>query len=215
MARVLAILLLAASAALAWLSIGDRRSPLALDLVEWDGRLGVPVWAVAAGLGVLLLALSFLGRSKPPAPTDSRPRPRPPGRALPPSSEAPPLPAGAGWTSEVVARAHALAWEDGVSLTVHAGPELPFELRIRRATPARLRRSLGSLASFLSAIPTPRRVRVVVEDGLDDERALHKLVEGSLRQHFGVQDLRAVGSRDHVDVLFSRPDPRWGLVSRG
>jgi hypothetical protein len=114
----------------------------------------------------------------------------------------------------VVARARALAWEDGVSLTVHAGPELPFELRIRRATPARLRRSLGALASFLSAIPTPRRVRVVVEDGFDDERALHKLVEGTLRQHFGVQDLRAVGSRDHVDVLFTRPDPRWQRISR-
>jgi hypothetical protein len=215
MARVLSLLLLAIAGALAWLSLSDRRSPLALDVVEWDSRLGVPLWVALALTGALVLVLSFLGRS---SDTGSEATPSPPAGSGPPQAPGPTdrhTAPSAGWREEVVARARALSWEDGVSLALDAGPDLPFELRLRRATPERTRRSLGTLARFLSAIPSPGRVRVVFEGGLDGDHARNKLVEGILRQHFPPGDLRAVGTQDHVDVIFTRPDPRWKADTDG
>ena len=58
MARSLGVLLLLLAApGLAWLSLGDRSSTLALHVVEWEGRLGAPAWALVAVLGVLLFLL--------------------------------------------------------------------------------------------------------------------------------------------------------------
>ncbi len=206
--------MLLAAGGLAWLSYGDRRSPLALDLVEWDTRLGVPVCGIVAAVGLLLLVASFLGRK---TSTPTARRRSPPRRARPAKRSADPVsdaPTGEGWLAEVVAKANALVWEEGVSLTVDAGPNVPFELRLHRATPERIRRSVGIFSAFLSAIPTPRRARVVFDECLESEVPRHKQVEGIFRRHFPMGSVRSVGSRDHVDLVFARPDGRWAQFPR-
>ena len=51
--RNLAALLLIAGAVLAWFSLGDRMSAVALTLVELDAKAGLPLyaWCSIAGLG--------------------------------------------------------------------------------------------------------------------------------------------------------------------
>ena len=121
---------------------------------------------------------------------------------------------GEGWAAQVAKQARALMWEEGVTLTLNAGPDVPFELRLHRATPERIRRAVGEFSAFLSAIPTPRRARVVFDKCLESEVPRHKQVEGIFRRHFPMGSVRSVGSRDHVDVVFARPDGRWAGIGR-
>ncbi len=212
MARILSILLFLLAGVLAWLSFGDRRSPTALQVVEWDTQLGVPVCAAVATAAVVFLLLSFVGRS------ESTVRAAPPSPRLPPpprpDDPEPAVPMGEGWAVEVAARARALVWEEGIFLTLNAGPDVPFELRLCRATPERIRRSVGAFSAFLSAIPTPRRARVVFDQCLESEVPRHKQVGGIFERHFPLGAARTVGSRDHVDVIFARPDGRWAQAMR-
>ena len=52
--RILGVLLLILAGGLAWLTVADRMSPLALSVVEWESMIGVPISAIAglAGLGL-------------------------------------------------------------------------------------------------------------------------------------------------------------------
>jgi hypothetical protein len=58
----LGVLLLLAAGGAAYLSLVDRQSAIALSLVEVDGMLPVPVYALLGVLGAILLAVALVKR---------------------------------------------------------------------------------------------------------------------------------------------------------
>ena len=76
MLRILGTLFILAAGGLAWLTWGDRMSPAALDVVELNGRLGIPIAIPLAGLGLLMLLASLRGRKQAPPRPRAQPRPR-------------------------------------------------------------------------------------------------------------------------------------------
>ena len=66
--RSLSVFLLLAAAGLGWLSIGDRASPLALMVVEWETRLGFFFYQPLALFGLVGLAFSLIPKRSPPPP---------------------------------------------------------------------------------------------------------------------------------------------------
>jgi len=210
MLRILGILLLLAAGGLAWLTWGDRMSPAALDVVELNGRLGIPVPIPLAGLGMLLVLASLRGRKRPPPRPRAQPRPRrTTGDVV---SQAPD---GGGWLQEICARALALRWEEGVRLELDMEANIPFALRLERVTPERARRAMDEFARFLASIPTPRRARVIFVDCQQAAKlAPHRQADGVFRRHMPSDAYRIVGQQDWADVLFSQPDTRWQAHER-
>lgn len=195
------IALLLAAIALGWLSLFDRQSPAALRVVEWDGRLGVPLYSVAGVMGVGLLATwvvrKVLGRA-------TRP-PQPVLRARPG-----PAPLGGDWRREITRRARELELEDGAHVEVDPRPGIAFALVLDRMPPKRARRALVAFTEFLASIPTPPAVRIAFRDVLEGGAPRHHLVAGLLARHFRRQDFRVVSAADQIDVRFHHADPRWG-----
>jgi hypothetical protein len=119
--RTLGIVFFLIGIACAYLSYIDRMSPLALDLVEQQQRLGLP-FASIGGLGILLVVGSFWGNRSAP-PEGPAPRPR-----------AAPLKLGADWKAEVHQRAAALQLEPGEHI-LHEQGGVPLCLVLTRMPP--------------------------------------------------------------------------------
>ncbi|MCB9746198.1 MAG: hypothetical protein H6741_24090 [Alphaproteobacteria bacterium] len=200
--RGLAALLLVAAVALAWLSLGDRLSPAAMHVVEWEGRLGAPLWALTGALGVALGLLGGRGAKPPPAPA-RQPRP-----AKPTPQEA----LGEDWMEELHQRAAALDLGPGCSLRVASGKEAAqgaFVLELTRRTPEQARRAVVAFAGFLAGAPTPPRARIRFVDCPAPAIPRAKQVSGALRGAFAPDAVTVTGTEDRVELLFRDPDPRW------
>lgn len=204
--RLLGALLLLCAGVSAWLSIGDRMSPLALDLVELETGLGLPLYAPVGTLGVLLLIAGSATRRRPPAP--------------PPAEAAPPSPAvitdggdDASWVPAVIQRAQALQWEPGAALVLDAAAGVPFELRLMGMPQAAEHRSLQQLARFLAEIPTPPRARVTFSGSTAPADSRHHRVRAALRSAGAPEVRQVLRQGDSVDVTFASSGPCW--VRRG
>ncbi|MCB9762367.1 MAG: hypothetical protein H6739_21400 [Alphaproteobacteria bacterium] len=203
--RLVGIGLMLLAAGLAWLSVGDRVSALALSVVEWEGRLGVPLWAPLGALGLAMLLFAPKRDKVLPADAPRRWRPPPPEPA-----------AGDDWRDAVFEQAAALDFGPGVDLQVEPRGEggygaaaVPFTLELDRRTPEQARRAVTTFAGFLAAVPLPPRVRIRFRDCPPPEQPRAKQVTGCLRAHFPAMRFRVVGSGDRVDVMFEDADGRW------
>lgn len=192
--RTLGILFFIIGIACAYLSYIDRMSPLALDLVEQEQRLGLP-FASIGGLGILLIVGSFLGgRRAPPAPNISRPRAAPPKL-------------GADWKAEVHQRAAALQLEPGAHI-LHEQGGVPLCLVLTRMPPERVRRAIDGFCAFLAGIPAPPRARIRFVDCPETGVPRQHLVAGIARPHL-TDGFTTLLHEDAVDLRFNQPDPRW------
>lgn len=205
-------ILLLAAAVTAWLSVVDRTSPLALALVELEGRLGQPLWMPLAVAGAAALAVRVLRHAsrtaRPSLPPPNRDIARMAARAA--SSPAiPAAPGGATWADAVRAQARALPVEPIGRVRLDDAPGVPFTLTLTSATPEQARRRLAVFAEFLAAIPTPPAARVRVVSSPDLEGPLHRLLGAELGRHFPAGACHVASVADGVDVRFARPDPRW------
>ncbi|MFT4979445.1 MAG: hypothetical protein ACI8S6_005356 [Myxococcota bacterium] len=205
--RALGVLLLLLAGALAWLSIGDRMSPVALTVVEWETRLGLglPLYIPATILGTLTLLASF------------RRRPQAARRTSPTSAVVAPSlidADGEAWVPAVIRGAQALTWEPGASLLLDAAEGVPLALRLEGMPPAAEKRSLIALARFLAAIPTPPRARVIFVGSTALAASHHHRVRGALRQELGGEDLQVLRQGDEIDIVFFSADPRWAARGR-
>lgn len=200
-----ALLLLAAAAA-AWLSVVDRVSPAALALVEWETRLGQPLWLPLAVAGIAALAWRVLRRAAvAPAPVGPVARDAARARAFPQDF-------GADWAEAVRTRARRLPIEPMGRLRYDDAPGVPFTLVLVGASPEQARRRLSVFAEFLATIPTPPGARVRLESCPDVEGPIHRLLGAEIGRHFAAEDWRVMSLADGADVRFARPDPRWSAT---
>jgi len=206
--RALGSLLLLLAAGLAWLSVGDRMSPTALSVVELDGQLGFPLYALSAGVGLAMIAASALGR-RPPGPRRAV-------RSPAPSMPVPDIAAGddSQWVPAVVRAAQALRWPPGASLKLDAADGVPFELRLEGMPPAAEARSMTALVRFLASIPLPPRVRVSFHSSQGRVDSLHHKVRAAFRDRFPAESVQVLSQGEAVDVLFFAADPCWAARGR-
>ena len=147
--RGVGLLLLIAAAVLGWLSVGDRMSPTAVAVVEWDTRAGVPVYQIAAVAGVVLLALGTLLRIKPKASPVRQPRPQAAPSAMSSHTD----------LTEALRAARGLTWEVGATFRVQPDQDAPFVLQMSQMPPASEKRCLEIPVSYTHlTLPTNREV---------------------------------------------------------
>lgn len=210
--RALGLGLLVAAAGLGWLSFGDRSSALALNIVEWDGKLGFPVAALAAVLGVILVALGG-GRRRAPAPPAATSGVTVLGRGNRPGPPAPAL-SDEGWLAALQGRAGQLDLEAGARLLIDPSRTPPVQLLLERVTPERSRRTVEVYAEFLSTIPTPARASIEFRGVPVVGPPRATLVSAALRRYFPGEAFVATQHEDTVEIVFSAPDGRWRPAQR-
>ena len=195
MTRSTSVLLLLIAAFLAYLSYVDRMSTLAITVVEWDHKLGVPLNAIVGAIGTIGFALSFRNLLRKPAVTRYSPR------------TAPPAASATDWRRRVHENAAALPLEPGAHIS-HDQAGVALTLTLSRVPQERARRAIDSFCTFVAGIPAPPRVRIRFIDCPDTGLPRHQLVNGIARRHLG-EELHVTAVDDAVDIRFHHPDPRW------
>lgn len=227
--RALGVLLLAVALGLGWLSLGDRRSPLALSVVELDGKLGLPLAAPVGLLGLVLLALprKKAGSSREPtrAPAARSPSSPPPLAAAPsptsakgeppqaPSSGTPSLETQ-GWLAALSSQVARLPLEAGASVLLEPERAPPVQLILTRLTPERARRSVELFAELLATMPTPPRACVRYEGCVATTTPRNHQVVAAMRRYFSGEAFVVTQHEEVVELVFRAPDPRWRQAAR-
>ena len=197
--RVLGAVFLLVAAILFGLTHLDRQSTVALDVVELEGRLGVPLYSVAGALGVLAIAFGgkgrLLGSSQDGRRRRSAPRPRP--RAV------------EGWLATARDRAHNLPMGEGASITLDPRRVPPLLLVLERLTPERARRAVEVYCELLATLPLPPRAGIQYRDCMRDGTPRQHHVTAALRRAIGGEGVKVVAQEDTVDIVFAEPDPCW------
>ena len=211
--RALGLGLLLAALGLGWLSFGDRSSALALNIVEWDGKLGFPVAFLVGGLGLLLALLGGGSRSRSaPAPAPSR-AVTITGRGTRPGGVAPPL-SEEGWLAALQGRAGELKLEAGTALMIDPSRTPPVQLLLERVTPERARRTVEVFADFLSTIPTPPRASMEFRMCPVVGPPRPAMVNAALKRYFSAEAVVVTQHEDTVELVFREADPRWRAAGR-
>ena len=193
-------LALVAAAPLAYFSVVDRTSTWALHVVELDGQLPTPVWALLLGVGVVALGadrLRTMARSAPQAPERAPVVRRRAAPQLAPDRDG------------FVARVRRLSLPTGARLLVDDPPTIPLHLLVEEAPEKRVRRAVGAVAGMLSDAPLPPRLRVSMRRCPEPLTPWHHLVSAALAEHLPRSEFKVVPGVDGVDVMFHRPDPSW------
>lgn len=185
---------------MAWLTHWDRVSVPALTLVEWEGRLGQPLWPIPAVLAVLL-GLWGLRRS---APVQRQPQP-----SVSPSVPDVPDSGTRGWLAAAHAQARGLALGRHARVRIDDAAQVPFTLVLDAATPEQARRGIAMFADFLGGVPCPPRARVRWQAAPDLEGPLHHVFRAELARHFPEWEFHVVSQPKGAEAVFSHPDARW------
>ncbi len=206
MAR-LALFFFALSGALYYLIQVDRRSPLALTVVEHNDVLPLPLAAVAGLLGVVCAGFGLAARLRQldttaaaPAPTRSR------GHAPRVAAQAG---APAGFRDRVTGQAAALELPPGARLVLDPAVGVPLRLVLEQVPEGRAKRALSTVGQFLASLPTPPRMQVQFVDCPAAQQPLHVLVKGALSTALPRGTFKVVSNLDRIDVLFTEHDPVW------
>jgi hypothetical protein len=196
--RQTGILLLLAAAA--WMAVRFLASTslVGIYLVDFDGRLGIPIYSILGGLGVILVLASLRLPGKEAARQVHR-------RSAP----AQVLAEGAGWRQSVIEAARALPLEPGTRLEVLPRAQVQLALVLEECPPEKARRAVGKVGAFIASIPRPPRLEVRFNRCPPGAGPRHHQVAGALSEHLDKAEFRVVSASEQVDVLFHQPDPRW------
>ncbi len=190
-------LLLALAGGLAWLTLGDRSSALALHALELEGTLGLPLWTVVGGPGLLLLGWRLVRAGGAPAPA-ARSHPRGPEPA--PATKLP---------ADLAGAAAALALPPGARLLVEPRGTAPLRLVLEQCTEHRARRALEAVAGLLARGPRPPRLRIDIHDCPPPTTPWHHIVAAALATALPRGETKVLRQAHGVDVMLLRPDPSW------
>jgi hypothetical protein len=188
----------------------DRKLPVSVQLVEWEGRLGIPIYVVPALIALVTLGnvLWRMNRSAGDGGTarDLRQAPtRSLSRAQDPLSAA----AAGSWHDEAVRNAKALTLEPQGQIRLGEAMGLPFTLMLRNATVEQARRRIDQYVAFLASIPTPPKGRMYLDSSPDVQVAPQHLLGAAMKKYFQEDQFYLMVQGGSVDIVFSRPDPRW------
>jgi hypothetical protein len=204
------ITLLLAALALAYLSVFDRMSTVALSLVEVESQFGFPFWPVFALGGVgLLIARLIHARPK------VRPAVRPPTRDAARTGAGLPAAGGAGasqggsWLEAIRQSAKGVSDDPMGKVRFDDAAGVPIVLVLTAVTREQARRRVSSYAAWLATIPAPPAARIRVVSSPDLQGPLHGLFRGELAKHFAAEAFTVSSIHDGADVVFAWPDPRW------
>jgi hypothetical protein len=180
----------------------DRRTPWALDLVELQSDVPVPIWALLAGLGLLL----FLGGGKTRARAASKsPRSRP--RDSPAEPERPDI--ETDWYRSAIARSQKETWEHGVHMSWGPLPDIDVMLVLQSATPARFKRSVRAFLELIAGLPRPRRIRIQLRNCDTEGLNVAQEVQACCYKHWQRGQVRVMAMGNEVDIFFQQPEPGW------
>ena len=208
--RSLGIVCLFAAVASAWLVTSDRRSLLALQLVEWESVLRVPVYVALGVTGGVLVFLSprktrFRATQRPRRPPMSQPkRQRESGQRHHQSSD--------GWLADLQASAERIEFEAGVRITIDTSQAFPLTMTLEHMPTERSRRAVTSLGIWLSTRPYPPRLKVIFSDCPASAGFRHHQVAGALGVSISRADFHVVSHSDEVEVVFHQPGVMWPPV---
>lgn len=212
------LVVLFAAAALAWLSLFDRMSPVAVALVEVESSFGFPLWPPFAVVGAVLLLVRLLHSRRGP----SAPPPRGLTRDTPASRSAAPMPARAaedlpppqadvvgGWLAAIQAGARAVSDDPMGRVRFDDAAGVPIALVLTGVTREQARRRVAAYAAWLATIPTPPTARVRAVSSPDLQGPIAGLLRGELARHFPNERFHVTSTQDGADAVFGDPDPRW------
>ncbi len=198
-----AILLLCASAVLGYLSMVDRMSPPAMQIVELETAIGIPLWGPVGVVGLGLLVWSLWPK---PPPLKGHTETKERQRKL---RDRPEEPLAEGWRPTLDARALRLPIEPQGKVKIDEAKGVPYTLVLRNATPQQARSRYAIFAELLSSMPTPPAARVRIESSPDIGGPIHKTLAIELDKFFPADAFQVLSRSDGADVRFERPDPRW------
>ena len=205
MNRIGAILLVA-GALLYAVSELDRRSELALWIVELDSGLPLPSWMLALIGGSVI---KFLGRGRVPRSKSFAIEPQPentsPVHAPRPLQDLD----SSSKRMELREAADGLDLPRGASIVIDKVKNVPFTLRLERTTPEASRRSMDIFAAFLAGVPTPRRASVSYVDVMESGVPKQNQVMGALRKYIPAGAVNVTSQLESVDITFASPDSFW------
>ena len=208
----IALLLVIASAAAAYIGFAHRHSPLAVQLVELETTMGIPAWIAFGGGAIVagvLAAIQRAGTRRPRTTIRRSPAPTRPARA---SSDVVSFD-GHDWHMQVLISAKSVPLPEGARLTHNPRGTTPFELHLDNAPPERCKRAVSAVAHWLVSIPLPARLRVHFNNCPDSGSPRHHQVAGSLATTMARAEFKVTTGLDSVDVMFLHPDPRWTSVT--
>ena len=210
---LLSILVCASSGYLLYL---DRQSPLALDLVEVQSMVGIPIPAIFGFLGVGLVLWS-LTHTKQTPPTRSsaytprtrtQPTPTTPNHTTTTKEQPPPT---GNWWGQVRSSCNQITLPPGARITLEYDKPCPVYLYLEMAPSERCKRAIRSVAEWFATFSTPPRLRIEFDHCPEGPTPRHHMVNGALATHLDRGSFKVVTDRDAVEVLFHRPDPRWNI----
>ena len=217
---IAAVVTLVLAAVLAWLSLADRMSPLAMYVVELEAAIGVALWIPFGVIGAAMLAWASRVRPKEimqrrETQESQRHRVSEPGR--PPRASVQHSPGvslglgsdAAGWRTVIDTRALRLPVGPQGKMRIDEVPEVPYTLVLTGVTPQQARNRLALFAELLSGMPTPPVARVRLESAPDVGGPIHKLLSAQLSRFFALGTFHVVSRSDGADIRFAQPDPRW------
>ena len=197
------LLLLAMAGGAFYLTWVDRVSCVALELIELEGHLPVPIHGVLGAMGVVILALAVLRRVTAPAErVTAGPVRRDRGLARP-------VVEGMSLRERVEVLAANLALPEGCRLLIDERPGVPLTLVLDSTPSGRGRRAIEALGQMVAGLPTPPRLAVVYRDCPPSTGPRHTEVQGSLATYMPRGSFRVTSHVDRVDVIFLQPDPPW------
>ena len=204
----LALLLVTASAAAAYIGFADRHSTVAVQLIELETAIGVPVWIALGGAAVVAAVLGALRRTGSRRTSATARRYSTPARAPSASVEGFSF-KGHDWHRQIVDSAKSVSLPSGARLTHTTRGTTPFELHLDNAPPERCKRAVSAIAHWLVTIPRPPRLRIHFNNCPEGGPPRHHQVAGSLATAMARSEFKVTTGLDSVDVLFLQPDPRW------
>ena len=207
-------LMTVAAAGAAYLSVADRKSSLALNIVEVETNLGAPLWLILGGLAVASVALNKLTRRPRPEPasmTSSGPasRPAPKRDPLPNSPSRASIGPEDDWLQSIIDSAKNIDLPSGARMTHKPEGTTPFELFLEHAPPERCRRSVTAVAQWLATVPLPPRIRIHFKNCPEGGSPRHHQVAGAIASVMPRGSFKVTSGLDSVDVQFLHADPLW------
>lgn len=212
--RALGALLLLVAIGLYYLAEVDRVSPLALTVVELDGRVSpLRLYGVAALLGLALwvppTVRDWLHRRTRAGPTVAGHRPAQQRARADQHLVAP----GAGgprpWREAILSQVRGWDGGQGARILVDQSHGVPFTLHLEHLSPRHCERAVAELALLLQQLPQPPRVRIEFDQCPEGPAPRHHLVSKALGTVLTHGSFKAVPVADQVEVQFFAPDPRY------
>jgi hypothetical protein len=119
------------------------------------------------------------------------------------------------WMAEAVMLAQSLqrSFPAQAEIRLSARDDVPFSLRLSRASPAMAVRAMVNFVEFLATIPTPPMALIELDSASSLDRSFQKNVEAALEPYFKGA-VAVVGTETEIELRFAAPDVRWSTWRR-